>query len=300
METSELAAMAVAVLTATATGAAGAVGQGAGTAVTDALRARLVSTERGRAAVDTLDRGPADPAAQDSARSLLQAEFEADPELRRQLHRQLTAPGGVTTGSMLITGSRVSRSPIALGPLTVNNTRSGRAFIALMATALVALVVLAVYGGVNLVLVDDSPGSSPDTGAGRAVRALNVSEVKQVVPDLTSMPSGWERSGSVRSGRNEDSGCTGAQARFTSAYGRDSSGTLVRAEFTAWSCPTAALTATDFRESWSGISSNNKARELSLPELGDQRAALTHYNGDLDETTAHALLRVGTVLIELE
>ncbi|MFF7534109.1 hypothetical protein ACFZB2_34075 [Streptomyces bobili] len=38
----------------------------------------------------------------------------------------------------------------------------------------------------------------------------------------------------------------------------------------------------------------------SLPELGDQRAAITHYNADLDETTAHAVLRVGTVLVELE
>ncbi|MFJ9752344.1 hypothetical protein [Streptomyces chartreusis] len=51
METSELAAMAVAVMTATATGAAGAVGQSAGTAAAEVLRTRLASTERGRAAL---------------------------------------------------------------------------------------------------------------------------------------------------------------------------------------------------------------------------------------------------------
>ncbi|MEV4232827.1 hypothetical protein AB0J81_38355 [Streptomyces bobili] len=298
METSELAARAVAVLTAAVTGAAGAVGQGAGAAVADALRARLVSTERGRAALEALN--TEDPAAQDSARSVVQEEIEADPELRRQLQLRLTAPGTNATGSLLITGSQVSRSSIALGPLTINNTRGGRAVIALGAALLLALVVLAVYGGINLIVVDDSPESSQDDSARHAVRALNVSEVKRVVPDLTSMPSGWERSGSVRTGRNEDNGCSGAEARFKTAYGRTSEGTVVAALFTVWSCPRVALTVKGFEETRSGIANNNKATEIPLPELGDQRAAITHYNADLDETTAHAVLRVGSVLVELE
>ncbi len=299
METSELAARAVAVMTATVTGAACAVGQGAGAAVTDALRARLASTERGRAALDTLNHAPEDPDAQDSARSVVQEEIEANPELRRQLQLRLTAQGTNATGSLLINGSQVSRSSIALGPLTINNTRGVRAVIALGAPLLLALVVLAVYGGTNLLVVDDSPESSQDDGARNAVRALNVSEVKRVVPDLTSMPSGWERSGSVRTGRNEDNGCSGAEARFKTAYGRTSEGTVVAALFTVWSCPRVALTAKGFEEARSGIA-NNKATEIPLPELGDQRAAITHYNADLDETTAHAVLRVGTVLVELE
>ncbi|MCX5521476.1 hypothetical protein OG342_01045 [Streptomyces bobili] len=300
METSELTARAVAVMTATVTGAAGAVGQGAGAAVADALRARLVSTERGRAALDTLNHAPEDPAAQDSARSVVQEEIEADPELRHQLQLRLTAPGTDATGSLLITGSQVSRSSIALGPLTINNTRGGRAVVVLGAALLLALVVLAVYGGMNLIVVDDSPESSQDDSARHAVRALNVSEVMRVVPDLTSMPSGWERSGSVRTGKNEDNGCSGAEARFKTAYGRTSEGTVVGALFTVWSCPRVALTAKGFEETRSGIANNNKATELPLPELGDQRAAITHYNADLDETTAHAVLRVGTVLVELE
>jgi hypothetical protein len=115
METSELAAMAVAVMTATATGAAGAVGQSAGTAAAEVLRTQLASTERGRAALDTLNHAPADPAAQDSARSVVQEEIEADPALRRELQLHLTAPGTNATGSLLITGSPVSRSSIALG-----------------------------------------------------------------------------------------------------------------------------------------------------------------------------------------
>ncbi|MFE9096639.1 hypothetical protein [Streptomyces sp. NPDC007264] len=301
METSELATMAVAVMTATATGAATAVGQSAGTAVADALHARLASTERGRAALDTLNQAPEDPAAQDTARSVVQEEIEADPELRRQLQLQLTAPGTNATGSLLITGSQVSRSSIALGPLTINNTRGGRAVIALVAALLLALVVLAVYGGTRLIMVDGSPESSQDDSARHAVRALNVSEVKQVVPDLTSMPSGWERSDSLTAGKDEDNGCSRAQARFNTNNWNDGTSTrTVWAKFTVWSCPSAALTAKGFEETRSGVANNNKAREISLPELGDQRAAITHYNIDLDETTAVALLRVGTVLVELE
>ncbi|MGV9963004.1 hypothetical protein ACWDU3_03650 [Streptomyces olivaceus] len=300
METSELAARAVAVMTATATGAAGAVGQSAGAAVAEALRTRLASTERGRAALDTLDHAPEQPAAQDPARSMVQEEIEADPELRQQLQLHLTAPGNNATGSLLITGSQVSRSPIALGPLTINNTRGGRAVVALVAALLLALVVLAVYGGTRLIMVDGAPESSQDDSARHAVRALDVSEVKQVVPDLTSMPSGWGRSSSLTAGKDEDNGCSGARARYNTNNWNDGSTRTVWAEFTVWSCPTVALAAKGFEVTRSGVANNDKAREISFPELGDQHSAITHYNSDLDETTAVALFRVGTVLVELE
>lgn len=299
METSELAALAVTIMTATATGAAGAVGQGAGTAVAEALRARLVSTERGRVALDTLSRAPGDPAAQDAARSVVREEIEADPELRRRLLSQLTAPGTNATGSVLISDSRVSRSSIALGPLTINNTRGGRAVIVLVAAVLLALVVLAGYGSVNLMTVDDSPESSRDNSARHTVRALNVDEVKRVVPDLTSMPSGWKRSGTVAAGKDEDSGCSRAQAGFVTAYGRTSAGTLVHARFRVWSCPSVALSAKGFEEIRSVIA-GNEAAAVSLPELGDQRAAAAHRDAGLDETTIRAVIRAGTVLVELD
>ncbi|MFF5474736.1 hypothetical protein [Streptomyces achromogenes] len=299
METSELAALAVTVMTATATGAAGAVGQGAGTAVAEVLRARLVSTERGRAALDTLSRAPEDRAVQDAARSVVREEIEADPELRRRLLSQLTAPGTSATGSLLISGSRVSRSSITLGPLTINNTRGGRVVIALVAAVLLALVVLGVYGGVHLIMVDGSPESSRDDSARTTVRALNVNEVKRVVPDLTSMPSGWKRSGSVTAGKDDDNGCSGARADFVTAYGRTSAGTLVHARFRVWSCPSVALSSKGFEEIRSGIA-HSGATAVSLPELGDQRAAAALRDAGMDETTVHAVVRVGTVLIEQE
>ncbi|MEU7647289.1 hypothetical protein [Streptomyces huasconensis] len=149
-------------------------------------------------------------------------------------------------------------------------------------------------------MVDDSPDSSQDDSTRHAVRALNVSEVKQVVPDLTNMPCGWEKSGSLAAGKDESNGCSAAQARFDTNNWNDGTSTRsVWADFTVWSCPSAALTAKGFEETRSGVA-NNKAREISLPKLGDQRAAITHYNIDLDETTAVALLRVGTVLVKLE
>ncbi|MFJ9752345.1 hypothetical protein [Streptomyces chartreusis] len=204
---------------------------------------------------------------------MVQEEIEANPALRRELQLHLTAPGTNATGSLLITGSPVSRSSIALGPLTINNTRGGQAVIALVAALLLALVV---YGGINLIVTDDSPESSQDDSARHAVRALNVSEVKRVVPDPTSMPSGWERSGSLAAGKDEDNGCSGAQARFGTNNWNDGSTRRVHAEFTVWSCPSAALSAKGFEETRSGVA-NNKAREISLPELGDQRTAITHY-----------------------
>lgn len=298
MEASALAAMVVAIVTATATEAAGAVGQGAGNALADALRARLAATERGRTALSTLDRAPDDLAAMASARSAIQEEIEADPELSHQLQVQLSAPSAQTTGSLMINGSRVSRSSIALGPLTVNNTRAGRAVIALIAALLVAVVVVAVYGGVKLFVLDDSPGS-PRGGGSHAVRALNAAEVRRVVPDLGSMPGEWKRDGSVESGESKSLGCSVAQGKFVSAYGRDSSGTLVRTVFLVWSCPSAATSAKAFEQGRAALTSNGGADELPLPELGDQRAATSTHDAGLDETSARAIIRVGTVLIDL-
>ncbi|MGC4951060.1 hypothetical protein ACLQ2N_33330 [Streptomyces sp. DT224] len=298
MEASALAAMVVAIMTATATEAAGAVGQGAGTALTDALRARLAATERGRTALNTLDRAPDDPAALTSARSAIQEEIEADPELSRQLRVHLNVPSTHATGSVMINGSKVSRSSIALGPLTVNNTRAGRAVIALIAALLVALVVVAVYGGAKVLLPDDSPGLSQGGGGRNAVRTLNADEVRRVIPDLASMPGDWKRDGSVESGENKKAGCSVAQGKFVSAYGRDSSGTVVRSMFRVWSCSSAAASAKAFEASRAALADGTD--ELPLSELGDQRAAATTRDAALDETTARAAIRVGTVLIGLE
>ncbi|MFF3784137.1 hypothetical protein [Streptomyces sp. NPDC001933] len=88
-----------------------------------------------------------------------------------------------------------------------------------------------------------------------------------------------------------------AQARFTTNNWNGGGARTVRAEFTVRSCPSAALTAKVYEETRPGV---NEAREISFPALGDQRAAITQHNLDLDETTALAVLCVGTVLVEPE
>ncbi|MEU0629293.1 hypothetical protein [Streptomyces sp. NPDC005989] len=111
---------------------------------------------------------------------------------------------------------------------------------------------------------------------------------------------GWERSGALGAGKDEKNGCSAAQARFSTNNWNDGRTRTVWAEFTVRSCSNAALASKVFEETRSGAANNNAAREISFPELGDQRAAITHYNSDLDETTAVALVRVGTILADVE
>ncbi|MFI8302476.1 hypothetical protein ACIF80_03280 [Streptomyces sp. NPDC085927] len=98
--------------------------------------------------------------------AVLREEVEADPELRNRLEQHLS--GIMAHSSVVITGGRVSRSPIAIGPLTINNTRQARGRFVAAAALLVALVALATYGGVQLFGADDSPGRGVE-GVGRAV-----------------------------------------------------------------------------------------------------------------------------------
>lgn len=152
--------MTVGVVAATVTGAATGVGEGAGTAVVEMVRARLATSERGRAALEHLDADATDPAARAETRDTLVEEIEADPELRRRLTVHLSAPTTHTTGSVVITDSTVSRSHISLGPLTINNTSGGRAVLAVGIALLVALLALGAYGGVQMLASDDAPKSS--------------------------------------------------------------------------------------------------------------------------------------------
>ncbi|MFF3640882.1 hypothetical protein [Streptomyces sp. NPDC002564] len=171
MEAAELAAVAVGLVAATVTGAATGAGESVGAAVTEAVRARLGASERGRAALDRLDADPAAPAAREEAQGVLAEEIEADPEWRRRLVVQVSAPSSRTSDSIVITGSRVSRSHIALGPLTINNTPGTRVFLAAALVLVLALVSLGTYGAVQVFTSDDSPG----TASPRASRSTGTS-----------------------------------------------------------------------------------------------------------------------------
>ncbi|WP_051854817.1 hypothetical protein [Streptomyces sp. NRRL B-1347] len=156
MEAAALAATAVGVLAGALTGVATGVGEGAGTAAVELVRARLAVSARGRAALEGLDADATDPAARAETQNVLAEEIEADPELRRQLTASLSSATSTThlTGSVVIKGSRVSRSHIAIGPLTVNNTPGGRAALTIGLVVLLAVLSLGAYGGVQLLAPD--------------------------------------------------------------------------------------------------------------------------------------------------
>ncbi|MEV7283477.1 hypothetical protein AB0O01_02720 [Streptomyces sp. NPDC093252] len=162
----ELATIAVGVLAAAVTGAATGVGEQAGAAVAQVVRERLGASERGRAALTGLDAGPDDPAAREEAEAVLREEVTSDPGLARTLALHLRAPEVRATGSVVITGSRVARTQIALGPLTVNNTSAGRTTLGAVIVLALLVVVLAVYGGVRLLdTTEDSPSAAPPGSA---------------------------------------------------------------------------------------------------------------------------------------
>lgn len=323
MEASELAVMAVGVVVAAATGAATAVGEGAGAAVTELVRARLAGTERGRTALEELDASRS-PAARSDAQDVLRDEIEADPELRRQMEIHLSAPSTHTENSVVITGSRLSRSSISLGPLTINNTPSARAFLVAATALLLALLALGVYGGVQLLTPNDSSHSSQQSepggaqsgalssnggssgitspsesgGADRKNTALNEAAVVEVtLPESESLPSGWEatQGKEINAGVPSDcsSACTGALYTGTVPFENTDSGEAAFFYIQAYdTADHAARRFADVRADKDEHSDDLEA--VSLQPMGDKSVA---YRAKIvNAGQAEAGVLVGTVI----
>ncbi|MEV8320147.1 hypothetical protein AB0Q95_38960 [Streptomyces sp. NPDC059900] len=188
MDAPDLAATAAQALSAALSGAAN-------TAASDLVRSRLSQSARGRAALDELTATPDDPGASSSAQAALADEISGDAEFAGRLAVLLHAPSQQHTGSVVMTGSKVTRSQIALGPLTVNNTRSGRGTLAAGIVLAVLLLVSAVYGGVRLFDTTDDPahnapaepGTSSPGGRDAAALPPTIETVRQILPDRNSM-----------------------------------------------------------------------------------------------------------------
>ncbi|MEU8465694.1 hypothetical protein [Streptomyces sp. NPDC029003] len=215
-----MALSAVQILTGLATGAATAVGNEAGRAVSDLVRARLGASEDGRAALDGVRADPADPSAVRGLQEAIREALAADPDFHSRLAVVLAGPppnvpptGAVSphyTGSIIIGGSsKVRNSQISLGPLTITNNRATRASLTGIAALLVALLALGLYRGVQLLTGDDSPRSataaSTDPKSSTATPSRSASgtsddaapvvrdaaKVQQILPDTASLPQGW-------------------------------------------------------------------------------------------------------------
>lgn len=188
MDAPDLAAMAAQALSAAASGAAN-------TAVSDLVRGRLSDSARGRAALSELTNAPDDPEAGSSVQAALTEEISSDAEFARRLGVLLHAPSQQHTGSLVMNGSKVTRSQIALGPLTINNTGAGRlSLVACIVLAVLLTAALAVYGGVRLFgPADDSPRNAPSEpgtarSGGRAAALPPTAEtVRQILPDRSSL-----------------------------------------------------------------------------------------------------------------
>ncbi|MEU6996091.1 hypothetical protein ABZ953_36250 [Streptomyces sp. NPDC046465] len=324
MEAADLAARAVEVFIAVAAGAASGVGQGAGTAVGELVRSRLAGTERGRAALARLDADQGSPVVRAEAETVLSEEIEADPELRRQLAVHLSAPSTFNRETVIISRSRVSRSPISVGPLTINSTPGGWAVLACSAVLLLALVVLGVYGGVQVLTSDDSPkaqsrsegadidqeardgkdgkrsGSSRGT---RTTRTLTPAEIDAALPTKESLPpGGWSVYDDDHHVQSEDreTGCRPDGSWFEHDLPKDLPGGegYLNAWFRIYACPSPARAAALFDEV-AGESGDGK--KFAMPRLGDESVALVHERSkETKEMGALGLVRVGTVVIRLD
>ncbi|WP_326754309.1 hypothetical protein OIE73_23580 [Streptomyces hirsutus] len=317
MDAGELAGLAVGVVAAVATGAATGVGEGAGAAVTEVVRARLTSTERGQRALEGLDADANAAPARSEAAGVLREEVEADPELRNRLEHHLS---GITAhSSVVITGGRVSRSPIAVGPLTINNTRQARGWFAAAAALLVALVVLAAYGGVQLFGADDSPGATPQGPARSGPRAaedgegppdrdgdtagdtsgfLSAGETAKILPTLQDMPPNWTQYRRAQVASASEAGeCHKGRVEYKST--EPDVGHLV-AEFDVYACPSADTAGTGYKELIRRQQGYDETTPISMPRFGDESTALVYYKSAKDNSTAVTVVRTGTVLLMLK
>ncbi|MFE7402336.1 hypothetical protein [Streptomyces sp. NPDC057557] len=191
------------------------MGEQAGTAVAQVVRDRLGTSDRGRAALADLEETGASSDAQAGASAVLAEEIETDPRLRHALTVHLNEPHAA--GGVVIDRSRMrGDTPIMVGSSGTINIRkptsaAGMVALALAVLVVLAVIVLAVYGGSRILTSNDSPdsghgptsgavgkndGSASSSGSGSeerttAPRALTAAEAKNVVPALGDMPAGW-------------------------------------------------------------------------------------------------------------
>lgn len=144
--------------------------------------------------MDALVNAPDDPEAGRGVQAALTEEISGDAEFAGRLAVLLRTSSQQHTGSVVLTGSKVTRSQIALGPLTINNTPAGRLSLGAGIVLAVAVVVLAAYGGVRLFdNTDDSPRNAPSDpvptrSASRSTPLPPTTEtVHQILPDRSSM-----------------------------------------------------------------------------------------------------------------
>ncbi|MFC9624888.1 hypothetical protein ACFTXM_34665 [Streptomyces sp. NPDC056930] len=288
MDAPDLAAMAAQALSAAASGAAN-------TAASDLVRGRLSRSDRGRTALDELVNAPDDPETSTGVQAALTEEISSDAEFAGRLAMLLHESSQQHTGSVVLTGSKVTRSQIALGPLTINNTPAGRLSLGAGIVLAVLMVVLAAYGGARLFdNTDDSPRNAPSvpstTRSASRADALppTTDTVRQILPDRSSMDAQeypWAGTPDVRTSAAGIAICRAAPECKRNAtavgvveFGRGEDKGENQAEFLALAFPDAAAAhrayidiVQDIEESDRGF---NNFRKVALERRGEESQGL--------------------------
>ncbi|MFJ5773959.1 hypothetical protein [Streptomyces sp. NPDC093094] len=307
----DVVAAVVRVMSELARGATATVGTEIGQTVSDLVRRRLGGDPSGQQALAAVTARPDDPEARAQLTDAVAGAVAQHPEFAAQLAQALAGPPPPDaprsyTHSVVIDGSAsVRRSTISLGPVTFNNTPSGRAAFAVLVAAVVALVVLLVRGGTQMFDDDGSPGAGPgtsgapfgqgdgqagngsgaETGGGNGSASAPLPDeqaLAAVLPDTTSLPSGWTEVTPPHtqvSGQEDGSSFAGRVAY----EGRYSMPT----EFIAYAYPGE----TEARAAFATY--RRKAQDMqsvAMPEIGDESAAYAR------PSTTYTMVRTGTVI----
>ncbi|MFB6879172.1 hypothetical protein [Streptomyces sp. NPDC056323] len=316
------------------------MGEQAGAAVAQVVRDRLGTSDRGRAALADLEETGASSDAQAGASAVLAEEIETDPRLRHALTVHLNAPHAA--GGVVIDRSRMrGDTPIMVGSSGTINIRkptSAAGMVALVLAVLVvlAVIVLAVYGGSRILTSNDSPdsghgptsgavgkndGSASSSGSGSgsgsgseerttAPRALTAAEAKNVVPALGDMPAGWAEF-SKRNGftlgratgfpHEEGKGCNRGTAIYENP--EKNSGNL-QMLYVVTSCRDVRMAIDGYAELLKRTeTSDPEETRIAMPKCGDESFATSYTvtDGPRFEQGDRVKMRAltGTVLIEM-
>lgn len=334
-----VATAAVQIVTDLATGAVTAVGAEVGRTVSVLVRERLGGSADGQAALRAVDERPQDPEAVAGLREAVRAAMVADAEFAARLNAALAGPPPDAAprqviGSVVIDGgARVRRTQISLGPMTFNNTPSGRAALTALSVVMAVLLAFAVYGGVRLIAADDGPGATTweqgpgarwDAGTGtrapgqgpegspasgtpasgtpaaeKLVPLADAAAVESVLPDAdgSSLPAGWTQSSAPRVGassRGDGSTFTG-QVKYIPGDGGG-------IEFHVVAYPSVEKARAGYAAMAPRQSA--KVRSLTMPQAGDESRAYTSPQresfGDsgltMDRDVSITMVRTGTVV----
>ncbi|MCX5384714.1 hypothetical protein [Streptomyces sp. NBC_00083] len=328
MEASELTTWVMALLNQASNGAAGAIGGAAGAEAARLMRERLGSSPEGRAALD--------PGSGDSGETERQvaAALAADAVFARRLEQLYEAARRSPTGAQQAgrdinqahIGDRSKHNTISFGPLTVRKGSRTPATVALMLLAVALVMGLASYGLTKVLGGDDQATRAPSAGAGangsdvpaagsgseadkgggqghKAVPIKDLDLLKKILPDVSSMPSGWSLSGKANvQEATTDNSCRGGECKGLRGLGEvvyTDPGASTKADIAVEAFDSARTAAEGYKRWSEGAGKEGGDSPMSLGSIGDESVAFSgqESNGSATKFHMETIARAGTVMI---